>query len=376
MNTFAVIGAGFGDEGKGAVVNYLCQKYKSVLVSRFCGGHQAGHHVVLRDGRDHVFSNFGSGSFHSAPTLWSKYCTIDPQGIINEKLVLAHKNINPLLYISSECAITTPFEKVLNYSSNKNNKHGSCGVGYGATIEREENFYSLKAIDLLYWNIFTEKFRLIENYYKNKYNIVIDKNLKLNFINHCQTLLKEKNIKIVTSPKEQITEEFNSIIYEGSQGLLLDQHFGFFPHVTRSNTGTKNLIKNDIKSHIFLVTRAYQTRHGNGFMSSEESTHIKKNPYEQNFDDSIQGKFRKGILDLDLLKYGIEQDGYIQQIENKTLVITCLDLIDKYIVKYNNEATASFGNERIFVEFIANCLGFKNVLLSRNPFSEFEEFKI
>lgn len=76
MNSI-VIGAGFGDEGKGTMVNYLCKQSNKPLVVRFNGGHQMGHGVVENDVR-HIFSNFGSGTLVGAPTYISEFCTVDP----------------------------------------------------------------------------------------------------------------------------------------------------------------------------------------------------------------------------------------------------------------------------------------------------------
>jgi adenylosuccinate synthase len=67
-------------------------------VIRFSGGHQAGHTVVTDDTR-HVFSNFGSGTLRGVPTYWSKFCTVEPIGLLNELDALKIKGYNPILYI-------------------------------------------------------------------------------------------------------------------------------------------------------------------------------------------------------------------------------------------------------------------------------------
>lgn len=114
------------------------------------------------------------------------------------------------------------------------------------------------------------------------------------------------------------------LIYESSQGLLLDKDIGFFPHVTRSNVGMYNV------DEIYYVTRAYQTRHGNGPMTNEHlELKIKENVYETNRSNKWQGEFRKTILDLDLLKYALSctpNSPYF--LKNRKLVITCLDQVE------------------------------------------------
>ena len=134
----AVIGLGFGDEGKGTTTEYLCSQFSNPLVIRFSGGHQAGH-TVVHDDVSHIFSNFGSGTLSGYPTYWSKYCTVYPFALLNELEILLEKGITPKLFIDPQCPITTPYDKEYNQLSEKKNKHGSCGVGYSATIEREKN---------------------------------------------------------------------------------------------------------------------------------------------------------------------------------------------------------------------------------------------
>ena len=102
-----------------------------------------------------------------------------------------------------------------------------------------------------------------------------------------------KNIKRRLGPPDF----YHDTIFEGSQGLLLDQHHGFFPNVTRANVGLENVESftglNDIYE-VYLVTRAYQTRHGNGFMTNENRPHnITENIEETNKEHEYQGKFRR-----------------------------------------------------------------------------------
>lgn len=359
-----VIGVGFGDEGKGLFTDYLCSRSPNPLVIRFSGGHQAGHTVVTDNVR-HVFSNFGSGTLRNAPTYWSKYCTIEPIGLLKELKILQEKGINPLLYIDERCAITTPLDIIFNQGEEVVNSHGSCGVGYGATIRREEHYYSLTFMDLFYPDVFKAKLKAIQNFYKIKEDLT-------EFIERCQSLISKSNIiRTFSFP----IKKFDNYIFEGSQGLLLDQHFGFFPHVTRSNIGCKNVVdllieKNCIKVEksleIYLITRAYQTRHGNGFMSNDEILYngIIDNPLETNQDNKYQGKFRKAMLDLSLIEYAITKDEYIKKSNRKNLVITCLDhLYLDYRFTYRNKVYY-YTDEESFVTTISTILNISNVYLS------------
>src|SRR5689334_2296700 len=79
-----VAGLGFGDEGKGTIVDALVDRHKAPLVVRYTGGPQAAHRVVLPDGREHIFSQFGSGTFSGARTFLSRHMLVDPISMANE----------------------------------------------------------------------------------------------------------------------------------------------------------------------------------------------------------------------------------------------------------------------------------------------------
>lgn len=358
MKSQAVIGCGFGDEGKGKVVSYLCSQSSNPLVIRFCGGQQAGHHVILESGLDHVFSNFGSGTLQGFDTYWSKFCTIDPVGIINELLDLKIKGINPTLYIDARCPVTTPYEKWYNRLYDRKTGHGSCGVGVGQTLQREEDYYSILFSDLYCKSVLKIKTFLLEKYYGFAIDSIDD------FISICEDLVDCYNIRITHGFPQKA---YDNYIFEGSQGLLLDKNIGFFPHVTRANTDTTNILSMGFNPEVFLVTRGYQTRHGNGPMTNEKIKHsIKNNPYEQNYDGTFQGKFRTSVLDLDLLKYAVGRSG----IKEPSLCITCLDLVKDNYSFTENEAFNNSYNVEDFAKRIGSSLGANEIYLSRTPFPD------
>src|SRR5437763_4996805 len=113
------VGLGFGDEGKGAAVDFLARRYEAGLVVRYCGGSQAGHNVELPDGRRHTFSQFGAGTL--APqrprTYLGPAAIIDPPAIVREARHLAELGVpDPLrlVTIHPRCLVTTPWLKLLN----------------------------------------------------------------------------------------------------------------------------------------------------------------------------------------------------------------------------------------------------------------------
>jgi Adenylosuccinate synthetase len=152
------------------------------------------------------------------------------------------------------------------------------------------------------------------------------------------------------------------------QENMLDKNIGFFPNVTRSNVGTKNILSFNNNFRTYLVTRAYQTRHGNGDMTNENIPHnILSNPNETNITNKYQGKFRRTLLDVDLLQYAISRDKYIRDDKNKTLCITCLDHI-KNEYRFTHKGNLVYCNdENDFIKRISTILDIKNLLLSHSP---------
>jgi adenylosuccinate synthase len=339
-----VIGIGFGDEGKGVTVSSLCVHPENTLVIRYGSGHQCGHSAVC-GGVRHVFSNFGSGTLKGVPTYWTEYCTVNPVAVIKEGNALEEKGIIPIIIYNANAMVTTPFDIIQNLNSELNRNHGTVGVGFGTTIQRNEDHYHLYVRDLLYPKIRDEKLKNIMNYYHytTPLNTITQKRYD-DFINACDLFILKYDF---VNNFNQIKAWDKDLIFEGNQGIMLDTQFGFFPNVTRSYTTSRNAIefidKNDIRDKIintYYVTRAYQTRHGNGYMSNEDMdiSYIKPNPDETNINGGQQGNFRKSVLDFDLLDYAIACDNYYNSNSNKTLVITCCDQVpEKIPITFGNK---------------------------------------
>ena len=350
----AVVGLGFGDEGKGITTNILCLQNPSALVVRYSGGQQAGHTVVQGEQR-HVFSNFGSGTLNGNDTYWSPYCTVDPIGIYNELQILKRLGKNPVLYIDGKCPVTTLVDKMIN--QRRDSKNGTCGVGVGSTFQREQDRYSLLFEDLFYPNVLKLKLDLI----KKRYGDPIDEEgyiiPDVLFLHCCNHIISSTHIKLTYGVPHS-----RDLIFEGSQGLLLDQNYGFFPHVTRSNTGSINMVEMGYIPEFYCITRAYQTRHGNGPMTNLNRSHnINLNPKETNVTNKYQGEFKVSLLDVSLLEYGIMKDKMISR-HRDNLVITCLDQVEnEYRFTYKDEIIACT-SENEFVEKINSILKFSKVL--------------
>lgn len=364
MKANIVIGLGFGDEGKGRTVDYLCSLYEkdspnNTIVVRFSGGHQVGHTVMKKDGDKeikHIFSNFGSGSLRNVPTYYSEFCTMYPTTMVTEYLTLAEKNIEPIFYLHPLTMITTPYDVAYNRAVERvrgeHCKHGTVGLGFGATIDRNLNTgYKLFAQDLEYsqHNIFKSKVDAIKKYYHNEK--INSSNLRNIYFLELEKLedifFKDVEFKPYRLNNYEYLLNYKNLVFEGSQGVLLDMNHGFFPNVTYSNTTTKNALEiinkipGNISPEISYVTRCYQTRHGVGFMSDESNIELINNEHETCGTNIYQGELRIGELDYDMIKYALDVDLIYSGNIRKSLFITCLDQRPDFTFK--NELLKKYG---------------------------------
>jgi adenylosuccinate synthase len=331
-----VCGLNFGDEGKGLATSFLCSRTKNPLVVRFNGGHQAGH-TVVHNGNRHVFSSFGSGTLQGVPTYWSKYCTFFPTAFLNE---LEQLIVTPIIYVNPLCPVTTSFDIEFNRTTEKANKHGSVGVGFGATIQRQENYYKLFVQDLFYEPVLIAKLKSIATYYRAT-------NVDEQIQKFLESVREVK--KIIRISDDSIMGKYIPI-FEGAQGVLLDMDFGFFPNVTRSNTTTKNAMSMyplNASDEVYYVTRSYLTRHGNGFLPNEKKLNLKNNEKETNKSHAYQGEFRTAELNIDLMNYSLMCDNHFSSGLKKNLIITCTDQFEIDVEELLSKLTQNF--DKVYV---------------------------
>src|SRR5690606_30471989 len=127
--------------------------------------------VVNDKGEKHIFSNFGAGTLRNIPTFWSKFCTFCPPYFIEE---LYQLDIKPKFYIDKNCPITTHYDILYNRLSEisqKDKRKGSCGVGIGATVDRNKNGVTFSINDLLNEAMVAKKLKQIRTYYRTLVNI-------------------------------------------------------------------------------------------------------------------------------------------------------------------------------------------------------------
>lgn len=308
-----VIGMQFGDEGKGQCVDWLCEKTNADLVVRFGGGHQCGHNVV-RNGYRHNFASFGSGSLLGVPTHVGPDCIIEWNAMRREHDALVAAGFNPVITVDPSCLVTTPFHAVMNQVKHEMNGHGTCGVGIGETRE-----YWLKyGRDAIFAgdnkNDVRDKVRLMRYRMHEELRsmpIGADEYNKFTSLSEYKIANMHRSVDcglksiIGMTPTEGVLCDVEHVVFEGHQGVLLDESFGFHPHTTWSDTTARKAIElcheHDIEYKVFGCLRAVMSRHGNGPFPTYDSSIPFSDPGNQW--NPGQGKMRFGWLDMSLLRY-------------------------------------------------------------------------
>lgn len=350
-----VIGTNFGDEGKGLVTDYLTQCPRdNPIVVRFNGGAQAGHTVETHTGKRHVFSHFGSGSLNGVSTYLSKFFISNPVLFHKELQQLQTINIQPSVIVNYYSPLTTPYDMLINQLVEQHRgttRHGSCGVGINETVQRHGSEFSTclgNITDIRYARAQLQMIRsvyvpsrLAELGYPELFDqykeLFLSDEILENFISDWSSMVE--TVQLDTYPDFSALQRFGHFVFEGAQGLLLDQHHRWFPHVTNSNTGMANPVKiltdlNIKNVEIFYVTRCYLTRHGAGPLPFEVFKKPYKNIHDKtNIPNEFQGNLRFAPLNLDLLRESISDD--LKKVENiqKTvnMVVTCIDQLDQMV---------------------------------------------
>lgn len=319
-----VLGSFFGDEGKGQCVHNLCMKSlsngKNPLVVRFSGGHQVGHNVA-HENLKHCFSNFGSGTLLGVPTYWSEYCTVDPITTIAEAKVLSNIGVSPKIAYSPFCQIVVPFDVYAQWNNEDNRKHGTVGTGFKPCLDRVKSGYGITMADARNPLILREKLYAIMNYYYK-----VDSNMPMfdldNWVRVVSTFAKQVRLEHFDTVKLR----FKDLIFEGSQGILLDQRFGIMPYCTPSNTTCQNameMIKDATNVVHYYVCRPYITRHGNGPLCNTEKVITVKD--ENNQYNEFQQTMRGSEFSVELLQHSVYIDSLFHnpnKWSNKVLVFS------------------------------------------------------
>ncbi len=350
-----VIGANYGDEGKGLTTDYFAAAHGAdALVVRFNGGAQAGHTVTTPDGRRHIFSHFGSGAFCGAPTLLSRFFVCNPLLFTKEHTLLLQKSVQPVVHVDAAAPVTTPYDMMINQIAEEargKTRHGSCGMGFGETLERcLEPTFATSYGDLADAPALRQRLEIIRRDWVPRRlaalgitTIPAQWQERLQAAGVLQKFMEDTAFFLQSSHRaasDFLSTTKAQIVFEGAQGLLLDQARGFFPHVTRSHTGLRNALALAVDGGIdsldvAYITRAYLTRHGAGPLAHELSAPPSPRIEDKtNLTNPYQGSLRFSHLDIGQLQKSITDDfadGKNSITLRKGLVVTCLDHLEERV---------------------------------------------
>jgi adenylosuccinate synthase len=317
---YVVAELGYGDAGKGTGVDWLCSRggaEPARAVIRFNGGAQAGHNVVTGDGRHHTFAQFGSGTFTpGVRTHLSRFMLVDPLALAAEAAHLATAGVPDALdrlTVDARALLTTPYHAAANRArelARGGGRHGSCGMGIGETARYalDHPAQAPRAGDCLAPRRLVHKLERLADHLSAAVGPLaappaadvaaayreFARRVRLTGPGYLAGLLRE-----------------GPAVFEGAQGVLLDEWHGFHPYTTWSTTTFRNadvlLAEAGATALRIAVLRCYQTRHGPGPLVTEDPTLELPEPH--NAHGSWQGSFRTGHLDAVALRYGLDVAG-------------------------------------------------------------------
>ena len=335
----SLLGLGFGDCGKGLFTDFLARHWQAHTVVRFNGGAQAGHNVVLPDGRHHTFSQFCAASFQSGVhTVLAAPVVVHPGALLVENHLLLQNgvpNAMQRLIIDGRCRINTPFHQAagrLRELQRGPAAHGTCGVGVGETVAHALAWPEQM---LCYADLFRPKLALAKldairltllaefgpdcpvpenaSQYTAERQLLLDPAISARWLLQIGELLR----CVPPASRESLRarlQQPGTVLFEGAQGVLLDEWRGFHPHTTWSTIhpdavrGVLLELGISEPARHFGILRSYHTRHGQGPLPTRDSAlDVLAEPH--NHGASWQGQFRRGHFDGVLLRYALEVCG-------------------------------------------------------------------
>lgn len=304
MDIKVVIGANAGDEGKGLVSGCLArqaqQEHKKTLTVFYNGTIQRAHSFG-----DNLYHCVAAGVEFGSDTFYHPMFVIDP-------IALWLKQVK--VYIDPNCRLILPCDIKKNRTveiERGDKRHGSCGMGLFAAVTRsKQQGYCVTAREMLNPYLLRTHLNMIGKTYPTDYDAVYNMD---NFM--AAVAYVTKNCEIVVFEELLEKNHYETIIYEGGQGLLLDQsNMDDFPHLTPSSVGMYNIhsdiIKLGVVPELYYVSRTYMTRHGAGPMEAE-CTKEDINPDivdKVNQPNTWQGSLRFGYINPDTLYRRVQRD--------------------------------------------------------------------
>ena len=277
-----VIGTQFGDEGKGKVVDLLTER--AAAVTRFQGGHNAGHTLVVYT-RQTILHLIPSGILHEGvQCLIGNGVVLSPSALLEEIKMLEDKEDVPVrefLRISDACSLLLPYHVALDHAREQARgkaKIGTTGRGIGPAYEDKVARRGLRVSDLLNPDQFATKLKEVMTYH----NFALKQYFRVQPIDFEQVLEETLSIADILIPMitdvpellAQLRVEGKNVLFEGAQGTLLDIDQGTYPFVTSSNTtaggaATGSGVGPRDLDYILGITKAYTTRVGSGPFPTE-----------------------------------------------------------------------------------------------------------
>jgi adenylosuccinate synthase len=335
MSNLIVLGAQWGDEGKGKIVDLLSEKFDAV--ARYQGGHNAGHTVFIGD-KKFILKLIPSGVLRPGiQAIIGNGVVVDPAALINEmaQLEAAGVNVRSQLKISNRAHVLFPFHRTIEKISEARENRipiGTTSRGIGPAYEDKIARRGIRIADLVdndfedLYRVLAEDKKLIADAFQ------ISEPGNFDEILECYKQYAEQIRPLACDTSHLLNKmirEGKSILFEGAQGTMLDIDFGTYPFVTSSSasaggacTGT-GVPPNKIDG-ILGVSKAYITRVGSGPFPSEELSEvgeqIRRNGKEYG---AVTGRPRRcGWFDVPLLRYTAEVNGF------DSLIMTKLDVLD------------------------------------------------
>ena len=368
MSAFIVLGAQWGDEGKGKMTDYLAEE--ADVVVRFQGGNNAGHTVEVGD-RQYKLHLIPSGILYDNKlNVIGNGVVVDPKALFEEIGYLEKEGVKVTpekLIISDRAHLIMPYHRVLDILKEKargKNDIGTTGKGIGPCYTDKFERCGIRVCDLLHEDVFEEKLR--ENIkMKNEYITKVlggealdAEEILVQYKQYAEKIgpfVKDTSVKVYDSIKEDKT-----VLFEGAQGMLLDIDHGTYPYVTSSNTtagGVSNGIgvgPNMIKNAVG-ITKAYTTRVGKGpfptELENETGEWIRTKGHEYGV---TTGRSRRcGWLDLVIVKSAVRVSGLTSLAVTKIDTLAGLDKLKVCVgYKFNGEIIDYFPAS---LEDLAKC---------------------
>ena len=336
--SIAILGAQWGDEGKGKIVDLLTKKSDAVV--RFQGGHNAGHTLVV-DNKTTVLHLVPSGILHSNVKCIIGNGVVLSLDALSEEIEILEKNkinITGRLLMSDNCPLILPvhiaIDKAREIKKGKE-KIGTTGRGIGPAYEDKISRRGLRLGDLSRQESLLEKLSELLDYHnfilKNYYNAETFDPIKMHEKLLSQNEMYKEYVVDVPDYIENLYENNKSVVFEGAQGTLLDIDHGTYPYVTSSNTTVGGIFTGSGVSpkkldYILAIVKAYTTRVGAGpFMTElfdDNGRILSERGHE--FGATTGRERRCGWLDLVALKRSIVINGFTG------ICLTKIDVLDTF----------------------------------------------